>query len=290
MDSPSSLQAAANALASAEALLITTGAGMGVDSGLPDFRGPEGFWNAYPAYRHLGLDFVSMANPRWFREDPALAWGFYGHRMQLYRKTKPHAGFEIFRRWADRLEGQAFVFTSNVDGHFQRSGFADERVVEVHGSIHFAQCLKDCGAPIFPADSIQVTINETTFRAEGELPTCPRCGALARPNILMFSDGGYASDRFEQKQALLGHFLKSCGRNLLVVELGAGTAVPTIRRFSETIVMHQHASLIRINVRESEIPPLPRFHPAGRSPVSISLPMGALAALEEIDRLVQWPQ
>ena len=61
-----SVIAAAKAIAGADALLITAAAGMGVDSGLPDFRGEHGFWNAYPAYRQLGLSFVNLANPRWF--------------------------------------------------------------------------------------------------------------------------------------------------------------------------------------------------------------------------------
>ena len=52
---------------------------MGVDSGLPDFRGDRGFWKAYPPYAKLGLHFAEMANPRWFDSDPELAWGFYGH-------------------------------------------------------------------------------------------------------------------------------------------------------------------------------------------------------------------
>ncbi len=64
------LRRAADVLRSAEALVIGAGAGMGVDSGLPDFRGTEGFWRAYPAYAKLGLDFASMANPRWFERRP----------------------------------------------------------------------------------------------------------------------------------------------------------------------------------------------------------------------------
>ncbi|HQP37085.1 MAG TPA: Sir2 family NAD-dependent protein deacetylase, partial [Polyangiaceae bacterium] len=73
-------EAAAEAIHQADALLITAGAGMGVDSGLPDFRGNQGFWRAYPAYADLGLSFVSLASPGWFQRDPRLAWGFYGHR------------------------------------------------------------------------------------------------------------------------------------------------------------------------------------------------------------------
>ena len=75
---------AAEAIQEAKHLYITAGAGMGVDSGLPDFRGDEGFWRAYPALR--GYPFQQMANPRWFVEDPTRAWGFYGHRLNLYRE------------------------------------------------------------------------------------------------------------------------------------------------------------------------------------------------------------
>ena len=60
-----------------EIFVITAGAGMGVDSGLPDFRGNDGFWNAYPALK--GYPFMEMANPRWFTVEPRRAWGFYGH-------------------------------------------------------------------------------------------------------------------------------------------------------------------------------------------------------------------
>ena len=117
------LDRAAEAIRSAKAILIGAGAGMGVDSGLPDFRGDHGFWKAYPPYARLGLRFTEMANPRWFRSDPEFAWGFYGHRMMLYRETQPHEGFSILHRWASRMPGGGFVFTSNVDGHFQRAGF-----------------------------------------------------------------------------------------------------------------------------------------------------------------------
>ncbi len=110
-DSPASpettVQRAADALRGADALLITAGAGMGVDSGLPDFRGSEGFWRAYPPYRKLGLHFEQLANPSAFRGDPQLAWGFYGHRLKLYRSTRPHRGFETLLRWGQSNQAAA---------------------------------------------------------------------------------------------------------------------------------------------------------------------------------------
>ena len=142
--------AATRAIARAKNLLITAGAGMGVDSRLPDFRGREGFWRAYPPLAKLGLSFEEIANPRWFEIDPALAWGFYGHRLELYRKTKPHDGYAILHRWAKAKGKDCFVFTSNVDGQFQKAGFPASRIVECHGSIHHLQCLGTCAGKVWP--------------------------------------------------------------------------------------------------------------------------------------------
>src|SRR5947199_8107534 len=139
-------QHAAREIANAEGLLIGAGAGMGVDSGLPDFRGPEGFWKAYPPFR--GRQFAELSTPHWFQTDPALAWGFFGHRLELYRSAIPHAGFGILRRWAERMPLGGFVFTSNVDGQFQTAGFPEQRIVECHGSIHYLQCTGRCGRGI----------------------------------------------------------------------------------------------------------------------------------------------
>src|SRR5215471_2520903 len=102
---------AAEVIQGADALVVTAGAGMGVDSGLPDFRGVDGFWRAYPALQKLGFRFEQLANPSWFERDPQLAWGFYGHRLNLYRRTLPHQGFPILQRWVSSKPLGGFVFT-----------------------------------------------------------------------------------------------------------------------------------------------------------------------------------
>ena len=137
--SPEQFAALATAIKEADTLIFTAGAGMGVDSGLPDFRGDKGFWRAYPALKEREISFEDMANPDWFLQNPRLAWGFYGHRLNLYRKTTPHAGFAMLLKWAK--EKQYFCFTSNVDGAFQKAGFEPNRIVECHGSIHHLQPL-----------------------------------------------------------------------------------------------------------------------------------------------------
>lgn len=270
---------AAKVVMDAEALLIGAGAGMGVDSGLPDFRGKEGFWNAYPPFRKLGLSFVQLANPAWFQNDPELAWGFYGHRMMLYRRTQPHAGFDVLLRWAERMPAGYFVFTSNIDGHFQKAGFDPLRVVECHGSLEHLQCTgaynsknRECWDGIWEADC-EVTVDPETFRAKPPLPVCRFCGRLARPNVLMFGDYGFIDDRTEEQGRRYLRWLESVrGRRLAIVELGAGTAVPSVRNECE----RRLGKLVRINLREPEVPE-----------GDIAIPAGSLAALQLIDQMIQ---
>ena len=248
---------------------------MGVDSGLPDFRGDEGFWNAYPPYRNLGLSFVQLANPTWFQRDPTLAWGFYGHRLHLYRDTLPHAGFHILRRWVERV-GSGFVFTSNVDGHFQKAGFDPEVLMECHGSLQHLQAVDGCSQGIWAADDITVDVDSKSFRAVEPLPTCPRSGTPARPNILMFDDWGWCPERTNQQQARFEGWLRTSARpGTVIIECGAGAAVPTVRYTCEGVMQRFGARLIRINPRESE-------GPQG----TISIAEGALNALTAIDALL----
>lgn len=266
------LKQAAERIHQADALLICAGAGMGVDSGLPDFRGDQGFWKAYPPYAKLGYSFTDMANPQWFERDPHLAWGFYGHRLDLYRKTVPHQGFDILLRWGmEKLEkrGGYFVFTSNVDGQFQKAGFAGDRINECHGSIHHMQCSQPCRETTWPAEKTVVSVDEETMKARDPLPECPACGRVARPNILMFGDWNWIPGNTQAQQQRLHHWLlQNRGGSIVIIECGAGTGVPTVRINSENIVSKYKAQLIRINARESFVPP-----------GQIGLPMGALEAL-----------
>ncbi len=278
-ESSKAFRRAADAIREADALVIGAGAGMGVDSGLPDFRGNDGFWRAYPPYARLGLGFTAMANPARFREDPRIGWGFYGHRLNLYRETNPHEGFSILRRWAESKPHGGFVFTSNVDGHFQRAGFAPERIIEVHGAIDWLQCFGNCGQPPFSADGISVTIDPTTMKAEGDLPTCPRCRGLARPNILMFNDDGWDGARTSAQARRFQTWLDTLpGARVVVIEIGAGRAVPTVRLGCEELVRKWNGTLVRINPREPDVP-------LGH----IRLPIGGLAALSTIDGAAQHP-
>ncbi len=269
---------AAEVIGKARALIITAGAGMGVDSGLPDFRGDEGFWAYYPSL--YGHSFSDMANPKWFEEDPFLAWGFYGHRLNLYRETVPHVGFSILHRWASSLPH--FIFTSNVDAQFQKAGFSEEKVVECHGSIHWMQYLYGDGNEIWDGSSVEIQVDKEFLRASGTLPM--RNNQIIRPNILMFGDWNWLEGRTEQQVERFQQWIAQQQKSTLseesildgvvVVELGAGTAIPTVRSQGE-FMQREGATLVRINPREAH-------GPRG----TISIPMGAKEGLEQIDAVL----
>ncbi len=253
---------AAALLADADGLLVAAGAGIGVDSGLPDFRGNSGFWRAYPPLERLGLAFHEIACPASFDTDPRLAWGFYGHRLALYRATTPHAGFGILRAIGARMARGSFVFTSNVDGQFQRAGFGREAIVEYHGSIHHLQCTRPCCDAIWPADDVHPDVDMDACRLVSDLPHCPRCGVLARPNILMFNDGAWLPQRSEAQMARFQRWRTGL-RRPAVIELGAGVDIPSVRRMAESMGV----PLLRINPRAAEVRK------------GVALEMGALPAL-----------
>ena len=265
----SSIQRAAELISDADSLVITAGAGMGVDSGLPDFRGNDGFWKAYPALAKSQIGFTDIACPDTFEINPKLAWGFYGHRLNLYRNTQPHMGFRYLRAIAKQLDGGAFIYTSNVDGHFQRSGFPLNNIVECHGSIHHLQCQHTCNQEIWESTKFTPVVDEEHCLLTSPLPTCRNCSSIARPNILMFGDWHWMNWRTEFQRARFHEWRETVYRPV-VIEIGAGMAIPTVREFGERL----NVPLIRINPTDAQV----------NRPSDVALQMGALAAITAISK------
>ena len=248
---------------------------MGVDSGLPDFRGNEGFWKAYPALAKANIEFYSIACPDEFQRKPRRAWGFYGHRLNLYRNTVPHESFAILERWAEPMLHGYSVFTSNVDGQFQKAGFDARDVREYHGPIHHLQCLTPCSRDTWSADGFDPVIDVEACELLSALPPCPKCGGLARPNVLMFGDRDWSDKRAAAQDYRQESWLCEIS-NPVVIELGGGTAIPSVRHFSQRMIHEFDACLIRINPREHIVP----------RDVDVGLPMSALAGLQAIESVL----
>jgi NAD-dependent SIR2 family protein deacetylase len=268
------IELASSVLKDAEALLIGAGAGMSVDSGIPAYRrNPEG---GVIGAADRPISFLPNLSPMSFDIDAEVGWGAAGYILDLFRNTKPHEGYQLLHRWGAKRPGGFFVLTSNIDGQFDKAGFRADRILEGHGSVHHLQCTKPCGEHIWSAESTVVGVDTTTMRARPPLPRCPSCGAAARPNVFMFGDRRFNAGRAEQQQRSFDKWLDSLDScRLVVVECGAGTAVPTIRRKCEELAKRFDGTLIRINLTEPDVP-------SGGAD-AVSLPLGALDALRQID-------
>lgn len=254
-DADAHVKAAAQLVHAATHVLVLAGAGMSVDSGLPDYRGPEGFWRQYPPLAHLGLTLDDIASAAWFKRDPELAWGVYGHKWRAYRDSKPHSGYTRLRDLCRRSKRGFFVCTSNVDGLFLSADFGAKHVHECHGSLSYLQCSTPCRQRVWELTADMLPpCDPNSFRALGAVPRCPHCGAVARPNVSFFDDDeeSFVADRSGAQRATLLRYLGGVTRSpahaLLVLEIGCGVSVHSLR--FETAALQAsgiNCQLIRIN-------------------------------------------
>ena len=149
--------------------VVLTGAGISTESGIPDFRSAAGLWVQY--------DPMEFATIQAFRRDPVKVWEFYSLRFSVLTAAEPNAGHRALAELERRGLVQAIV-TQNIDGLHQRAGSED--VVEVHGSIRTASCL-ECGERE-SFEEIVASLRETAA------PACPRCGAILKPDVVMFGE------------------------------------------------------------------------------------------------------
>jgi NAD-dependent deacetylase len=149
--------------------VVLTGAGISTESGIPDFRSPSGIWAQYDPMEYATIDA--------FRRDPVKVWEFYALRFELLTTAEPNAGHLALAE-LERLGLVAAVVTQNIDGLHGRAGSRD--VVEVHGSIRSASCL-ECGERV-PLEEVVAALRDRPA------PTCPRCGAVLKPDVVMFGE------------------------------------------------------------------------------------------------------
>src|SRR3954469_6066969 len=156
----------------ASAVAVLTGAGMSTESGIPDFRGPDGLWTRNPGARRL-FDIDA------YRSDPEI-------RRQAWRRRLEHPAWSALPHPGHRalvdLEGSGrlrALITQNIDGLHQKAGNAQERVLELHGSIHRVECL-GCAWTGPTAQTLE------RVAAGEEDPHCLRCGDLIKTATVSF--------------------------------------------------------------------------------------------------------
>jgi NAD-dependent protein deacetylase/lipoamidase len=152
-------------------VLVITGAGISAESGIPTFRGKDGYWR--------NLDPAKLATPEAFERDPELVWEWYRERRHRIRAAQPNPAHEAIARLA---AGSAdfLLVTQNVDDLHRRALYGDyqippEKIVQIHGDIFVTKC-SNCGSERYERD-----------RDSADLPLC-QCGELMRPGVVWFGE------------------------------------------------------------------------------------------------------
>ena len=246
-------------------VLVLTGAGVSAESGIPTFRGKDGYWR--------NLDPAKLATPEAFARDPQLVWDWYRERRQLIRDAPTNAAHEAIAKLAQH--GDEFLLvTQNVDDLHARAGVSPEKMVQIHGNIFVTRCSR-CdfsyagrgGSPEPPRDRVlqsgRLRSIAPTSDSDVDLPRCPNCDALMRPGVVWF---GEQLSRNELER--VEDFLDGGACDVVIV---AGTTA-TFGYIIDWALRGSRdgAELIEVNPEET---PLSRFATQQvREPAAIALP------------------
>jgi len=161
-------------LRDARSIVILTGAGISTESGIPDFRGPNGVWTKNPAAEKTATLQHYVGDP----EVRKLAW--QNRISSDIWAAEPNAGHHALAELA-RVANVEMLVTQNVDGLHRAAGSDPDRLVEIHGTVHFAKCLAcDWRGPM------EETLDRV--RAGEEDPACVECGGMLKSATISFGE------------------------------------------------------------------------------------------------------
>jgi len=203
-------------------VVVLTGAGISTESGIPDFRGPQGVWTKDPSAEKL----ATLQN---YVSDPAIRKRAWQRRLHSEAFTaEPNAGHRALVALERRGKLSALI-TQNIDGLHQKAGTSRDRVVEIHGTIHEVTCL-DCGerAPMERALA--------RVRAGEEDPACRSCNGILKSATISFGQSLVHEDLARSERAAKNcDLLLAIGSTLSVYPIAA--IVPLAKRSGAKLVI-----------------------------------------------------
>lgn len=223
-------------------IVVLTGAGISVASGLKPYRGPGGLWTE-------GGD-ATLATLDCFHADPDASWALFGPLRRAARDASPNPAHEALAALEHRCEGRVTVVTQNVDGLHQRAGSSD--VIEIHGSVFRSRCADAaCTQPVVDDDAY-----------EGVVPRCPRCGVALRPDVVFFGEALPVDEEWAVKRAL---------REVdLFLAVGTSGTVSPASSYARSAAYNE-ARTIYVNLEPMD-PPNPYFQETHLGPAEDVLP------------------
>lgn len=241
-------------LATGGTLTVLTGAGISAESGIPTFRGPDGYWTVGSQV----FQPQEIATWAMFQRDPRAVWKFYLWRLGVCRRAVPNQGHLALVALEKQLGARFVLITQNVDNLHLRAGQSPERTYQIHGNLCFLRCSAGCRPDILevPPEVKPKEKHENISDAEWQRLHCERCGALFRPHVLWF-DECYDEVYYRMHSSL------AAARHtdlLLVVGTSGATNLP-VQIVAQ--VQHQGGFIIDINPENNPFGQLAEAHPKG---------------------------
>jgi NAD-dependent deacetylase len=164
-------------------VVVLTGAGISAESGIPTFRGTEGYW-VVGSRNYVPQE---MATRAMFDRSPEEVWRWYLYRFGVCRFARPNAGHAALVRLEAALGDRFTLVTQNIDGLHRRAG--SKRVYCIHGDAAYVRCAAECGAGLQELPELPPRGKEDPFTAaDRQRLRCPRCGGWLRPHVLWFDE------------------------------------------------------------------------------------------------------
>ena len=237
-----------------KAITILTGAGISAESGIPTFRGPEGYWT-------IGSRVYmpeEMATLQMFQHSPQQVWEWYLYRLGVCLDAQPNAGHSALVSMENQLEERFVLITQNVDNLHIRAGNSLQRTFQIHGNINFTRCSKACVPGLFPlpAELAQPKEEPSLNQEQLDLLHCQHCGAWLRPHVLWFDE------YYDEEYFRFDSSIKVASQTDLLVIVGTSGAT-SLPAHVASLANENCACILDINIEKNPFSELAINSPGG---------------------------
>lgn len=231
-------------------VVVLTGAGISAESGIPTFRGEEGYWTV-GSRNYMPQEMATLAM---FERAPEEVWRWYLYRFGIVGGARPNAGHAALVALEKALGDRFTLVTQNIDGLHRRAG--SQRVYCIHGDAAWVRCASACHDALLDLPPIVPRGPGPLTEAERRALRCPRCGGWLRPHVLWF-DECYDEEHYKMQSTL-----RAADRADLLLVVGTSGATNLPMQLGR-LAYHRGIALVDVNPDENPFAELARRSPKG---------------------------
>ena len=224
-------------------IAFLVGAGLSAESGIPTFRGKDGYWvSGSKNYKAEEIGTFRM-----FQNASREVWKWFLFRKSVTSKAQPNPSHFFLKDMEDLLGDQFALISQNVDGLHRKAGNSEERTYLIHGDFDFVRCGEECSKELYPfPKDIYLTKRDKNIITEAEWVAlrCPKCGEDLRPHVLWFDE------YYDEKYFKMDSVLKIAKHTGILFIMGTSGATNLPRRIAQN-VLARGGMIVEVNIEDS---------------------------------------